>query len=108
MVGDGGEHRIRDALSGGRDGNGRQDSGHEGTAVHCRHDHLPIGCECTEPGGKPFRFLLGIVSVMTRLAPVLCGKSPLGVSKQRVGALNMPPALGFPSRSSPVANRLWL
>jgi hypothetical protein len=27
------------------------------------------------PGGKPFRFLLGIDSVMTRHHPVRCGKS---------------------------------
>jgi hypothetical protein len=86
MVGDGGEHRIRDALSGGRDGNGRQDSGHEGTAVHCRHDHLPIGV-MHQPGGKPICFLLGIVSVMTRPWPVRCGKSRPVVSKRRVGAL---------------------
>jgi hypothetical protein len=42
---------------------------------------------CTNQGGKPICFLLEIVSVMTRLAPVRCGKSRPVVSKRGVGAL---------------------
>ena len=49
----------------------------------------------------PFCFLIGIVSVMTRLAPVRCGKSRPVVSKRRVGALTLRRLWDFSSR-------LWL
>jgi hypothetical protein len=61
---------MQDALSGGGgDGDGRQcgGAGYEGAAVDRMHGLSPGWCvKCTEPGGKPICFLLGIVSVMAR------------------------------------------
>jgi hypothetical protein len=70
-------------LSGsGGNGDGRQSGGagyYEGAAVDRMHGLILMVDEMHQPGGKPSNFLVGVLSVMTRPAPVRCGKSPPGV-----------------------------